>query len=332
MMTTLTATNLFDEMNRLGHERTPFLFAVDYEVREGILIPYPEQQRSVLYKVQEFSNMPSNMGRCSFHLALRSYPRQFAIYQQQFNKIHRALAVGNSFLANLTIATPIEMDCSLETIAQYAVAPYKLYVPGRFVCFSPERFVSIRPATGGQYRIETCPMKGTIDASIPNAEEVILSSYKETAEHYTIVDLMRSDLARVGQRVQVNKFRYIDRIETQNGGLLQVSSLISATLPTDTLDRLGTILGTLLPAGSITGAPKEATIRAIQEAETEPRGYYSGVFGYFDGSCLESAVMIRFIEEQGDGAFYFHSGGGITINSKAEDEYKEVIEKIYIPV
>ena len=331
-MTTLTATNLFDEMNRLGHERTPFLFAVDYEVREGILIPYPEQQRSVLYKVQEFSNMSSNMERHSFHFALRSNPRQFAIYQQQFNKIHRALAVGNSFLANLTIATPIEIDCSLETIAQYAVAPYKLYVPGRFVCFSPERFVSIRPDTGGQYRIETCPMKGTIDASIPNAEEVILSSYKETAEHYTIVDLMRSDLARVGQRVQVNKFRYIDRIETQNGGLLQVSSLISATLPTDTLDRLGTILCTLLPAGSITGAPKEATIRAIQEAETEPRGYYSGVFGYFDGSGLESAVMIRFIEEQGDGAFYFHSGGGITINSKAEDEYKEVIEKIYIPV
>lgn len=331
-MTTLTATNLFDEMNRLGHERTPFLFAVDYEVREGILIPYPEQQRSVLYKVQEFSNMPSNMERHSFHFALRSNPRQFAIYQQQFNKIHRALAVGNSFLANLTIATPIEIDCSLETIAQYAVAPYKLYVPDRFVCFSPERFVSIRPDAGGQYRIETCPMKGTIDASIPNAEEVILNSYKETAEHHTIVDLMRSDLARVGQLVQVNKFRYIDRIETLNGGLLQVSSLISATLPTDTLDRLGAILCTLLPAGSITGAPKEATIRAIQEAETEPRGYYSGVFGYFDGSALESAVMIRFIEEQGDGAFFFHSGGGITINSKAEDEYKEVIEKIYIPV
>ena len=72
-------------------------------------------------------------------------------------------------------------------------------------------------------------------------------------------------------------------------------------------------------------------MQAIEEAETEPRGYYTGIFGYFDGTSLDSAVMIRFIEQKEDGTLLYHSGGGITINSRAEDEYREVIEKVYLP-
>jgi para-aminobenzoate synthetase component 1 len=69
----------------------------------------------------------------------------------------------------------------------------------------------------------------------------------------------------------------------------------------------------------------------IREAEGEERGYYTGVFGYYDGNVLDSGVMIRFIERQGTKYFY-RSGGGITTQSVAESEYQEVIDKVYVPV
>mgnify|MGYP000682968536 FL=1 len=81
----------------------------------------------------------------------------------------------------------------------------------------------------------------------------------------------------------------------------------------------GEILFSLLPAGSITGAPKKKTLEIIAEAETYERGFYTGVMGYFDGSSLDSAVMIRFVEQEGD-RMYFKSGGGITCRSEVESE------------
>jgi para-aminobenzoate synthetase component 1 len=86
----------------------------------------------------------------------------------------------------------------------------------------------------------------------------------------------------------------------------------------------------LLPAGSITGAPKPSTMKIIEEAEGYDRGYYTGVMGYFDGENFESAVMIRYIENI-DGNLVFKSGGGITVLSNAEHEYQELIDKVYLP-
>ena len=86
----------------------------------------------------------------------------------------------------------------------------------------------------------------------------------------------------------------------------------------------------LLPAGSISGTPKKRTLEIIKEVEEYERGYFSGVFGYFDGELFDSAVMIRFIENTPDGLVY-KSGGGITLESNAESEYQEMQDKIYIP-
>jgi para-aminobenzoate synthetase component 1 len=174
-------------------------------------------------------------------------------------------------------------------------------------------------------------MKGTIDASLTDAENVILSDEKELSEHVTIVDLIRNDLSAVAKNVDVNRFRYVEKIETSQKDLLQVSSEIVGDLSGDYASGIGSILVSLLPAGSVSGAPKKKTLQIIREAEKERRGYYTGVFGYFDGINLDSAVMIRFIEQEGE-QFYYRSGGGITAQSEAEKEYQEVIDKIYVPV
>ena len=69
----------------------------------------------------------------------------------------------------------------------------------------------------------------------------------------------------------------------------------------------------------------------IEAAEKEARGYYTGVFGYFDGENLDSGVMIRFIEEEGN-KFFYRSGGGITTQSDLKSEYQEAIDKVYVPI
>lgn len=312
------------EMNILGNQRTPFLFAFDYELNQAFIIPQPLQQTHVLFSVLGISNRAHNP--LNAPIQLQSSPISYSQYSEGFDVIKRALMRGDSYLANYTVKTPIRMNASLLDVFNSIRAPYCLYVPNKFVCFSPERFVHIH-----QGIISTHPMKGTIDASIPHAEEVILSDPKETAEHVTVVDLLRNDIGMVSTHVTVSRFRYIDRIDTPQRSILQVSSEIQGTLANDWPSHVGDILLTLLPAGSICGAPKRSTVQAILSAEQQSRGFYTGVFGYFDGTSLDSAVLIRYIEQEHN-QFYFRSGGGITVNSNPQSEYNEVNQKIYIPV
>jgi para-aminobenzoate synthetase component 1 len=81
----------------------------------------------------------------------------------------------------------------------------------------------------------------------------------------------------------------------------------------------------------VSGAPKAKTLEIIREVEGEERGYYTGVFGCFNGAELDSGVMIRFIEKKAE-KYYYRSGGGITTQSVVELEYQEVIDKVYVPV
>ena len=82
---------------------------------------------------------------------------------------------------------------------------------------------------------------------------------------------------------------------------------------------------------SAMAAPKKKTVEIILDTEEYQRGYYTGIFGYFDGKNLDSAVMIRFIENTEKGMIY-KSGGGITSFSDKESEYLEMIDKVYVPI
>ena len=247
-------------------------------------------------------------------------------YRERFDRVHRGLMHGDSFLVNLALRTPVELEATLEEVYVSSRADYRLLVPGRFVSFSPECFVRLEGD-----RLSTYPMKGTIDARLPDAAERLRSDYKESCEHHTIVDLMRNDLSRVAERVRVERFKYLTELTTSRGPLLQMSSEVVGHIDRSAL-RLGDLLLELLPAGSISGAPKGATLELIRSAEGAPRGFYTGVWGYFDGERLDTAVLIRYLEYEAEtGRYYYRSGGGITINSQAEDEWRECLQKIYIP-
>ena len=319
-------------MNRLGAERRPFLFVIDYKQNRVIVEELDQiDPEMLLYDLDGVTNaaIASRMKiteNLTSAIQWETFPMTQEAYAGSFHKVVGHIRAGNSYLVNLTCATPVRTDLSLEDVFVRSEARYKLWLKDRFVVFSPEIFVRIEDGF-----IYSYPMKGTIDASLPNAWERILADKKEEAEHATIVDLIRNDLSQVASEVTVSRYRYIDELQTNRGRLLQVSSEIRGKLPEDWKASLGDILFRLLPAGSITGAPKKKTMQIISEAETYERGFYTGVMGYFDGSSLDSAVMIRFVEQEGD-RMYFKSGGGITCRSEVESEYHEMKQKVYVPI
>lgn len=316
-------------MNDLGRSRTPFVWGVDYDCRRGFVVDNPySPDCGILWEVRGRGNdhvCPQHSEEFP-QMRVVAHPERL-VYERSFNTVMSGLRRGDSFLANLTACTEVECQCGLDTILRYAHAPYKLLLPDEFVCFSPEPFVRI-----SKDRISTYPMKGTADASLPDAESALMENYKELCEHHTIVDLMRNDLNSVSRDVRVERFRYLERIATSKGEILQTSSKVTGVLPEGKNLDFGDIILPMLPAGSITGAPKEATVRLIGGAEKSSRGWYTGVFGYFDGKEMESAVMIRCIQRGDDGRLYFHSGGGITVNSSCEEEYEELIAKVYLTI
>ena len=379
---------IIDKINQLASQDEPFLFVINYQGDKAFIrllsdinpeeCLFDFEGRGNLSHVWKETWKEETSEKEISETTWQIEPPLYEDYERSFNIVKSNIMAGNSYLTNLTCRVPVSCNLSLEEIFHRAKGKYKLLLRRKrtqaedkahlkeenieenltpFVCFSPETFVRIK---GG--RIYSYPMKGTLDASLPDAEKQLMEDRKEAAEHATIVDLIRNDLSRVAEDVRVDKYRYIDVLHTNKGDILQTSSEISGRLPEDYPHHLGEILDAQLPAGSITGAPKDKTMQIIQEAEGYDRGFYTGIMGIYDHGELNSAVMIRFIEEEtspvdfetdgeknfkasegkGDEAsegkrdeasrkLYFKAGGGITSKSDCRKEYEEVIQKIYLP-
>ncbi len=295
-------------------------------MQRPLVLPLAEiSPREILFNINGKSNATEQCAAAS-DIFFEKFPLSLSAYRQKFDLVKRHIQAGDSFLVNLTAPTPIATNLSLREIFHRSQARYKLWFRDEFVVFSPEIFVQIQDG-----QIASFPMKGTIDANLPRAKQQILNDKKETAEHNTIVDLIRNDLSMVATDVQVERFRYVEKVRTNGKHLLQVSSKIIGNLEPDYHAQLGDILFAMLPAGSISGAPKPKTLEIIRAAEQYERGYYTGIFGIFDGKNLDSGVMIRFIERTPHGLVY-KSGGGITHFSELEKEYQELIDKVYVPI
>lgn len=310
----------FDDLNALGKNREPFLFIIDFKAQNIVASALCElEANDIEFCIDEDYRLRAHED----FLEKRTLP--FSEYKKKFDFVIEKIKAGDTYLLNLTQPTFIKTPLSLKEIFECANAHYKLRYKDEFVCFSPEKFIQIKNS-----KISTFPMKGTIDASIPNAKEIILNNKKEMAEHVMVVDLLRNDLSIVARDVKVEEFRYITEIEAGEKKLLHVSSHISGEVTEDWHSKIGDILNSLLPAGSISGAPKKSTLDIISQVEGYERGYFSGVFGIYDGKTLDSAVMIRFVQKTKDGYIY-KSGGGITLDSGAKSEYSELLDKVYLP-
>lgn len=313
-----------EKLNKFGQELEPFLFVLSYDLSKFYIQKLSLLPDSIKFELNSKDTIKSNS-----KTKIEKFPISFCEYKKKFDILQEEIKNGNTYLSNLTSKTKIETSYSLDEIYKNVHAKFKLRFKNNddnFVCFSPERFIEIK-----KNKISTYPMKGTIDSSIANAQAKILGDIKEMAEHTMVVDLLRNDLGIIASNVRVDKFRFVEKINAGNKKLLQVSSQISAHLEPNWNERIGDILTSILPAGSITGTPKKKTVEILESLESYERDFYTGVFGIFDGKNLDSAVMIRFIEENTKGEKFYKSGGGITCDSNALHEYEELLDKIYLP-
>lgn len=323
----LPTSEAVTQMNFYGGKGIPFFFLISYDMESCIIIENPlvRNDSGIQFDFPASRNFEYLSTRISPTILSYDGPSS-AEYADQFDQVQQEFQQGKAYLLNLTQSTPIESTSTLKEIFFQAKAKYKVYNPGNFVVFSPETFVRIFDG-----KIYTYPMKGTIRTDIPRAKEILRDDPKEKAEHASVVDLLRNDLGQVATSIKVNRFRYMERIRTEQYDLWQASSEIEGKLPMDYNQSLGDLMFALLPAGSITGVPKASAVNIIRTVERHDRGFYTGICGFYDGKNLDSGVMIRFIEQTPKGLIY-KSGGGIHQLSDMQSEYQELIQKIYVPV
>lgn len=321
---TVRLLDLIQTLNHYGSIKEPFFFCISYDLHSWDVQPLKDLSPDIWFSMNE-----KNQNKEQNHFDYEIISPRFEEYQQKFDQVIKNIKDGNTYLLNLSAPSKIKFKTNLpdllEQIYKTSDAKFKLKYKDQFVCFSPERFVKIENNS-----IFTYPMKGTIDANVNNAQAKILANEKEMAEHTMVVDLLRNDLGIVSSKINVEKFRYVDKIKAGDKKLLQVSSKISGKLQNNWNESIGNILTSMLPAGSITGTPKKKTVELIDEIENYNRGFYTGIFGVYDGKKLDSAVLIRFIEKKKNEYFY-KSGGGITLDSNVNSEYQELLDKVYIP-
>ena len=191
------------KMNLYGKERKSFLFIIDSEMDHNEVILLDETVgNEILFDIGNFSNC-SEKTQTVREPVFEKFPVSFEKYRFMFDNVMKHIFAGNTYLINLTCETPIITDLALKEIFLLSNAKYKLLYKNQFVVFSPEIFIKIHDGI-----IESFPMKGTIDASVENAEKTILENYKEMAEHYTITDLIRNDLSMVAsEELVTGKFK-----------------------------------------------------------------------------------------------------------------------------
>ncbi|MCT7498401.1 aminodeoxychorismate synthase component I [Aliarcobacter cryaerophilus] len=309
-------------LNKFGSLKEPFLFLISYDLKKTYIEKLQNLSQNIKFEID--SKNKKNIKDYS----LKKYPISFIEYKKKFDLIQDEIKNGNSYLLNLTAQTKIDTNLTLDDIYEASSSLLKLRVKLDdldFVCFSPEKFIDIK-----DNKIYTYPMKGTIDSNLTDAKNILLNSKKELAEHTMVVDLLRNDLGKVAKNIKVEEFRTFSKIITKDRELFQTSSIISGDLQNNWQEKIGDILSNILPAGSITGTPKKSTIEILKNIENYDRGFYSGIVGIFDGINLQSFVLIRFIENINNELFY-KSGGGITSDSIAKEEYEELLNKVYLP-
>ncbi len=205
-------------------------------------------------------------------------------------------------------------------------SPYMFYLSGTDVEVagaSPETLVKLENGVLHTFPLAGTRPRGKTEAEDNALEKELLSDEKELAEHNMLVDLGRNDLGKISKfgTVEVEKLHSIERYSH----VMHIGSTVRGELREgyDALDAVSAVL----PAGTLSGAPKIRACQLIAELENNKRGIYGGAIGYIDFTGnLDTCIAIR-IAYKKNGKVFVRSGAGIVADSVPEKEYQECINK-----
>jgi len=205
-------------------------------------------------------------------------------------------------------------------------SPYMFYFSGTDVEIagaSPETLVKLEDGVLHTFPLAGTRPRGKTDAEDKALEADLLADEKELAEHNMLVDLGRNDLGKISKfgSVEVEKLHSIERYSH----VMHIGSTVRGEIREefDGLDAVSAVL----PAGTLSGAPKIRACQLIAELENNKRGIYGGAIGYIDFTGnLDTCIAIR-IAYKKNGKVFVRSGAGIVADSVPEKEYQECINK-----
>lgn len=211
-------------------------------------------------------------------------------------------------------------------LRQVNPSPYMFYLnfgKKKFVAASPEMLVKVAGKCVYTYPIAGTRRRGATEEEDMALEQELRADLKERAEHSMLVDLARNDIGRISDpgSVEVTKLMEIERFSH----VMHIVSEVMGNLRTGytAMD----VLKACFPAGTVSGAPKLRAMEIINELETVKRGAYSGTVGYMDfAGNMDMCITLRTMVIDGDDAF-IQSGAGIVYDSKADFEYREILQK-----
>jgi para-aminobenzoate synthetase component I len=256
-----------------------------------------------------------------------------SLYAKAFAKIKAYITAGDCYQVNLAQRFSAEVAGDswqmYKKLREISPAPFMAYMDFplnetetfQVLSNSPERFIQI---TGNH--VETRPIKGTRPRSSNPEEDLansngLLTSEKDKAENLMIVDLLRNDLSKCCEKVQVNQLFQLQ-------SFANVHHLVSIIVAKLKVGKTAVdVLRSCFPGGSITGAPKLRAMQIIEELEPHRRGIYCGTIGYigFDSNmdtniAIRTAIVCK-------NKLSFYAGGGIVSDSDVLKEYTETLDK-----
>lgn len=205
-------------------------------------------------------------------------------------------------------------------------SPYMFYFSGddlELAGSSPETLTRLQDGKLFTFPLAGTRPRGKTKEEDKALEQELLHNEKELAEHNMLVDLGRNDLGRISEFGSVHVDQYLDVLRFSH--VMHIGSTVSSTIRSDktAVDAIGSVL----PAGTLSGAPKIRACQIIDELEQEKRGVYGGAIGYIDfRGNMDTCIGIRLAYKKGNRLFV-RSGAGIVADSVPRDEYQECLNK-----
>lgn len=320
---------LFDKVIAFDHYRQKIVLIVNARC-DQLETEYPRAEMELknlcelLLTGAPKKEMPGRM--TSPVRALFDEPAYCAMVERAKEYIHE----GDIF--QVVLSNRLEADFEGSLLDTYRVlrttnpSPYMFYFSSddlEIAGASPETLVRLQNGVLHTFPLAGTRPRGKTEEEDKQLEQELLADEKERAEHNMLVDLGRNDIGRISEfgSVQVEKYMEIERFSH----VMHIGSTVSGTLRADR--DAADAIDSILPAGTLSGAPKIRACEIINELENNKRGIYGGAIGYIDFTGnLDTCIAIR-IAYKKKGKVFVRSGAGIVADSVPENEYRECIQK-----